>query len=56
MNGIPLSDGDQLSQLLKERQLSSGHLHKINFYLEQSKGSMAFFTGNFQMGCDEDAK
>ena len=60
MNGIPFSDGKHLTTVLEEKlhklERIPSHFHKLEFFLNQSKGSMSFWTGSFSTQCDEEAR
>jgi hypothetical protein len=60
MNGIPFSDGKYLTTILEEKlkkfERSPSYYQKLELYLDQSKGSMSFWTGSFSTDCGQEAR
>ena len=60
MNGISFSDGNHLTDILNERlqnQRSNPSVRqKLDYYVDETKGSMTFWIGSFQMKCNEEAR
>jgi beta-galactosidase len=54
MNGIPLSDGTQLTMVLEEK--TEIEEKKLQRYLDQTRGSMSFWMGSFETDCNEEAR
>ena len=60
MNGIPFSDGKQLTSILEKKERKQEILDKkkleLQKCLDQTKGSMSFWTGSFEILCNQEAR
>ena len=60
MNGVPLSNGTKLTEILnkKRKKLGKGSSRKsrLDLFLDLSKGSMTFWIGTFRTPCNTEAR